>query len=333
VHLLAAGGCGVVYLAYQVSLRRRVVVKTLHRIHTHDPEMFERFVAEARISANLNHPHIVRVLDHEVESGIPWIAFEYISGPSVQALLVSGPLDVDEALNAAEQVAMALEHAHAHQVFHRDVKPANVLQVRPELYKLADFGIAKWKRIGGLESSEGMVVGTGPYIAPELIHGSPPSARTDMYALGVTLYEMLTGRLPYEGATLYELACQQLTTAPEPPSRYRPEITPVIDRLVLDLLATDPDERIGSARAVRREIEQLRTRNRASVRAPLEPSRLYQSRASRRRSRPQMVALQRKPQSSHTWIAFMVLLLCMSGYLADTLHVRLPGCAAVAQRR
>ncbi|MBI4863623.1 MAG: serine/threonine protein kinase, partial [Candidatus Riflebacteria bacterium] len=194
VRHLGDGTYGSVHLVTQIDLERPAVVKILRPEVAADPEQLGRFDQEARLTAMLTHPHIVVVLDHGVEDGIPWIAYEYVPGRALREVLRNGPLPWPEALRIVSQIAQALEEVHARGVIHRDLKPENVLEARPGVYKVADFGIAKWAD-GTVRTQAGVVLGTPAYMAPEVV-GDGPTFRSDLYSLGILLFELLTGSVP-----------------------------------------------------------------------------------------------------------------------------------------
>lgn len=280
--MLARGGFGSVWRAWQTELDRPVAIKLLGREMLSDAQMVARFRDEARIAAALAHPNIVKVLDHDVEDEAPWIAFELVTGPSVAELLASGPLPPARALEVAVQVCAALEELHAHGVLHRDVKSSNVLQAGPDLFKLTDFGVARWELSSHAKTGVGLILGTPGCLAPELLGDAPPSPRTDVYALGILLFEMLAGGLPYTGSVIEVMAQHRAGIVPAPSAR-APGMSQSLDRLVRSMMATDPEERPQSA-------AELKTALGA------ERSRLSKGGAARgRRSTPTVVTPQEAP--------------------------------------
>jgi serine/threonine protein kinase len=178
------------------QLQRPVALKLLHQRFMGDESAIERFLLEARATAALSHPNIVVVLDHGIDEGVPWIAYEFLPGRSLKDLIQTGPLPFREALVAIRQVAAALEAAHVHGILHRDIKPANVMVAGPGLCKVADFGLAKWIDGGQALTRTGCIVGTPAYMAPEVLEGGTPTVASDVYAAGATLLHLLTGRVP-----------------------------------------------------------------------------------------------------------------------------------------
>ena len=252
---LAAGGFGAVYLAHQQGLDRPVAIKLLLEHVLADPEQVKRFVNEARITASLSHPHVVTILDHGAEHQIPWIAYEYLPGPTLRAVLDRGVLRVPDALGAMIQVAGGVGAGHERGILHRDLKPENVMQADGQ-YKVADFGIAKWSGEGQVRTRTGIVMGTPAYLAPELISGLAASPASDVYALGVMLFELLTGRTPYEDAN-YLLILERHLRSPIPlPGRFV-AVPAGVDALVQRALAKEPDARFADAADLRDALEAL----------------------------------------------------------------------------
>ncbi|MBI4861292.1 MAG: protein kinase [Candidatus Riflebacteria bacterium] len=252
--LLSSGGFGSVYLASQLSLGRTVAVKVPRSQILLDVAESARFCNEARATASLSHPHIVTVVDFDVEDGWPWIAYEYLSGKTLSDQIDQGPLSFEEALRIARQMASALEEVHGHGIIHRDVKPRNIIEVSPARYKLVDFGIAKWNDESSHRTTVGRVLGTPLYTAPELLMGMPPTPRSDLYSLGIVLFEMLTGRHPFDRNFSKMLESINAVTGPTPGS-LRSGVPGEIDMLVRRALARFPDERFESAAKLGEAIE------------------------------------------------------------------------------
>ncbi|MBI4860648.1 MAG: serine/threonine protein kinase, partial [Candidatus Riflebacteria bacterium] len=251
---LSCGGFGVVYLVEQKALCRQVALKVLQTDLVKNDDQVARFLTEARSTASLSHPHIVTLIDHDVEDGVPWIAYEYLPGRQLRQALGSGPMTCRDSLEVARQIASALEEAHSKEVIHRDIKPENVLEAEPGHWKVTDFGIAKWTRESLAHTRAGCIVGTPLYMAPELMLGAAPTARTDLFALGVILYEMLTGQAPASRARFVKLAGER---ADEDRSdrRWLPSAPEAIDRVLRMAIATRPDDRFASAREFREALE------------------------------------------------------------------------------
>jgi serine/threonine protein kinase len=248
VRQLGEGGFGSVWLAVHKTLGREVALKVLHASVVEEEQRL-RFLEEARVTAKLSDPHIVKVIDYD-GGAVPWIAYEYLPGRSVRDLLAAGPLPWREALAVGEQVCAALEAAHAASVVHRDIKAENVLEASPGHYKVADFGIARW--VGSeVKTRTGFIMGTPTHLAPELWHGAAPDESTDVYALGIVLYELLVGELPFDGDNLGEILKAHLEKPAATPGRFQPDVPPEVSELVKSALAKDPAARFRTARQLR----------------------------------------------------------------------------------
>jgi serine/threonine protein kinase len=247
--LIARGGMASVWLGRDELLGRRVAVKTLHPDLAHDEALRGRFRQEAVAAAGLTHPNIVATYDTGDDAGTAFIVMELVDGESLRQLLDRRKvLDPPEACAIAHQVAGALEHAHRMGIVHRDIKPANVLVPREGPVKVTDFGIAK--ATGGADFTRtGTVVGTARYLSPEQVQGLPTDGRTDVYALGLVLYEMLAGRPAYSGDSEMATAVARLTGPPTPIELVRPGISPALASVIEQALQPDPAHRIPSAGA------------------------------------------------------------------------------------
>jgi hypothetical protein len=252
---LGEGGMGAVYRAEQISLKRVVALKVLRPELSADPQLLRRFNAEAELVGRLHHPNTVSTYDFGTDAdGSLFIAMEFIEGRSLrQALVAEAPFPLGRALAIAAQVAASIAEAHAFNIVHRDLKPDNVmLQERGrsrDVVRVLDFGIAKLRDdTRGTQmalTQAGDMLGTPQYMSPEQIRGEPIDGRTDVYSLGCILYEMLTARMPFEGATVMAILSKHLLDFPVPPSQRRPELglTPAIDTLVMSALVKERDGR------------------------------------------------------------------------------------------
>jgi eukaryotic-like serine/threonine-protein kinase len=268
---IAEGGCGAVYHARPRTFPRCVALKILHANLASQPKMVERFVREVKLVQRLRHPNIIEIEAVGVfPSGRPFFAMEYLRGRTLDALLRDeGRLSPEEALDVLEPVCAALAAAHAAGIIHRDVKASNILVsgTEPRSIKLLDFGIAKLSRPDAdfrTLTSVGRQIGTPSIMAPEQLLGGPIDARVDVYALGLLLYRLLTGRRPFEGRSLGELARQHIEEPAPRPSHSTP-ISPALDATVLRCLEKDPERRFDSVESF---IEALR---RALDRSTAEP--------------------------------------------------------------
>src|SRR3989440_3607313 len=218
---LGTGGMANVYLAEDQELGRRVAIKILNDRHAGDEQFVERFRREAKNAAGLSHPNIVSIYDRGQAEGTYYIAMEYLEGRTLKELLVTrGPTPLPVAIDYARQILAALGFAHKHGIVHRDIKPHNVVVGPDGRLKVTDFGIA---RSGSSQMTEaGSIIGTAQYLSPEQAQGKPVHPSSDLYSVGVVLYEMLTGTVPFTGETALEIAMKHLNTVPEPPSAKRP---------------------------------------------------------------------------------------------------------------
>jgi beta-lactam-binding protein with PASTA domain/predicted Ser/Thr protein kinase len=256
VRKLGSGGMADVYLAEDEELGRRIAIKILNDRHANDESFVERFRREAKNAAGLSHPNIVSIYDRGEAEGTYYIAMEYLDGRSLKELVVArGPLPIPDAIDATRQVLAALRFAHRKGVVHRDIKPHNVMADADGRLKVTDFGIA---RAGVSQMTEaGSIIGTAQYLSPEQARGAPVDQRSDLYSVGVVLYEMLTGTTPFSGESPVEIAMKHLSDPPRPPSVERADIPPDLDMIVLRALAKNPDDRFQTAEEIDAELERV----------------------------------------------------------------------------
>ena len=260
---IGAGGMGEVYRARDTKLDRDVALKILREAFTADPDRLARFQQEAKVLASLNHPNIAAIYGLEEADGTRALVLELVEGPTLAERIAHGPLPLDEALPIAKQIAEALEAAHEQGIVHRDLKPANVKVKDDGTVKVLDFGLAKAlaDHASGADLSqtrEGVILGTVPYMSPEQARGKPVDKRTDIWAFGCVLYEMLTGRLLFTGATVSDILALVLAT--EPDWTGLPSTTPSpLRRLLRRCLEKEPKERLQHIGDVRHEIKDALT--------------------------------------------------------------------------
>jgi eukaryotic-like serine/threonine-protein kinase len=245
---LGSGGMADVYCAEDQQLGRRVALKVLYRRFAEDQEFVERFRREASSAAGLQHQHVVSVYDRGEFDGTYWIAMEYLEGRSLKRLIQEeGPLAPDRAIDLATQILRAARFAHRRGIIHRDLKPHNVIVDAEGRAKVTDFGIA---RAGASDMTQtGSIMGTAQYLSPEQAQGHAVSAQSDIYSVGIILYEMLTGRVPFEGESAVTIALKQVSEHPVAPSQLNPAVTPALEATVMRALAKDPAQRYPDADA------------------------------------------------------------------------------------
>lgn len=255
---LGAGGMARVYLGHDRLLDRQVAVKVLSEPYASDPQFVERFRREASAAAGLNHPNIVAVYDRGEADGSYYIVMEYLKGPDLkQVIRGRAPLPPLEAIDNAQQILAALGAAHKRDVVHRDVKPQNVLVAEDGHLKVTDFGIAR----AGAESDmteAGSVIGTAQYLSPEQARGDDVTAASDCYAVGIVLYEMLTGRVPFDGGPPVAVAMKQISDEPVSPRIVEPSVPRELEAVVLRSLAKRPSERYRTAEEMSRALAEVR---------------------------------------------------------------------------
>jgi hypothetical protein len=243
---LGAGGMGEVYKVRHIVSDRIEAMKVLLPALGSDTELLSRFQREIKVQAALDHPNIARLYAAQIVGRDPIMVMEYVEGTSLEKSLRNGPLQFFDSVNRAMQVLDALGYAHSHGVVHRDIKPANIMLTTAGTMKLMDFGIARMKADDRLTQT-GMAVGSLPYMSPEQIRGSEPDPRSDIYSLGVCLYEMITGFRPFRGDSEFSLMAAHLQQMPRPPLEITSGIPVQLNDVILKALAKDPTERFQTA--------------------------------------------------------------------------------------
>ncbi len=271
VHLVARGGMAEVYRAHDRLLDRPVALKVLFPELSIDRTFVERFRREAQAAANLSHPNIVPVFDWGEDSGTYFIVMEFIDGRALSSILkTAGPLHPDRAAEITADVALALDYAHRHMVIHRDVKPGNVLITDEGQVKVTDFGIARAVNTDESLTQTGAVMGTATYFSPEQAEGLGVDARSDIYSLGVVLYEMVAGRPPFIGDSPVAVASKHVREQAPAPRQFNPSIPPDLEAIILKCMAKSPEYRYATGGDLR--VDLLRFREGRAVGAGPVPS-------------------------------------------------------------
>ncbi len=264
--LLGQGGMARVYKARQTQLDRDVAIKVLPPYYASDQNFVDRFQQEARSLARLSHPHIVIIHNAGQEHGLLYIVMEYVAGGNLRDYMTHS-ISLREVTRIIREVASALTYAHERGIIHRDVKPVNVLMDPDRRAVLSDFGIAKVLATSAAMTRSGAGVGTPEYMSPEQCRGAQIDSRADIYALGVMLYEMLTGHTPFEADNYTALAHSHIYETPPPPSRYNSRISPAVQSVTLKALEKDPANRFQTALDMAITLEQA-----AATQLPLPPA-------------------------------------------------------------
>jgi serine/threonine protein kinase/tetratricopeptide (TPR) repeat protein len=271
---LGTGGMGDVYLARDTRLDRNVALKILPELVAADPDRMRRFEQEAKAASSLNHPNIITIYEIDRSGSTSFIAMEFIEGSTLRERLRKGPMPLEEVVTVAIQVAGALAAAHADGIVHRDIKPDNVILRSDGIAKVLDFGLAKLAGVespgsvdgeaptrADLRTDSGVVMGTATYMSPEQARGQQIDARTDIFSLGVVLYELLTAHLPFEGSGIYEIMAATLSDREAPPlSRYASGIPAELERIVGKALRKKRDERYQTVKDLLLDLQSLRQR-------------------------------------------------------------------------
>lgn len=257
LYRVGGGGMAVVYKARDLLLHRYVAIKVMNESLSNDSEFIRRFSREAQAAASLSHPNVVNVYDVGREGHIHYIVMEYVEGPTLKEYIQeNGPLPPEDAVDIASQICDALAHAHDNQIVHRDIKPHNILLGSNGRVKVTDFGIARAATSSTITQT-GSVMGSVHYFSPEQARGGVIGEKSDLYSLGVVMYEMVTGELPFDGDSAIGIALKHLQEPVVEPRKLRPDLPDSLNQVILKALEKDPERRFASAREMMRELQYI----------------------------------------------------------------------------
>ena len=332
---LGKGGMGEVYLAADHKLSRKVALKVLPGAFTQDAERLRRFEQEARATSALNHPNILTVFEIGEAAGRHYISAEFIEGETLKQLIAAGPAKLDETLNIAEQITLALAAAHGAGIVHRDIKPENIMIRRDGIVKVLDFGLAKLvpnesNRSGPedptralVKTRTGSVMGTVAYMSPEQARGLSLDARTDIWSLGVVIYQMLTGSIPFSGATSSDTMVSILEREPRSLKSFSPEIPEELEWIVTKALTKDCDDRYQTAREMVNDLRRLKQRlNVAAEIDRTNPPLLSEGVEAERTINQDAAAISLSRPKSKRWLIWASLLLAIVALASVIIWIR-----------
>ncbi len=329
---IGGGGMAIVYKGRDALLNRLVTIKNLRPEFTCDEEFVKRFRREAQAVASLSHPNIVSIYDVGQEGEVYYLVMEYVEGDNLKNLIRGeGMLPPERATEIARQVCEALQHAHENNIVHRDVKPQNILITKGGQAKLTDFGIAREATTATLTQTD-TIVGSVHYLSPEQARGETAGPQSDIYSLGVVLYEMVTGALPFQGDTPIGVALKHIQEDPARPSSLNPAVTPALENIIFRAMAKLPADRFGSARDMVFNLEALsHVSSGVSGRfAPVDEFATKVIPAVRASEKGIPLAAEDKPtptrkrRTGWLWAALIFLGLLVAGYVAFQLYVNVP---------
>ncbi|MDO8962888.1 MAG: Stk1 family PASTA domain-containing Ser/Thr kinase [Coriobacteriia bacterium] len=306
---IGSGGMADVYKAVDETLGRTVAVKVMHAHYAADPDYVARFRQEAAAAANLSHPSIVNIYDFGVE-GTPYIVMELVRGTDLKAVLRQrGVIDPTQVAEYGAQVCSALGVAHGYGIIHRDIKPQNVVLQPDGRVKVMDFGIAR--AVDSDATQTGSVLGTAQYVSPEQAQGRVLGPQTDLYSLGVVLYELSTGRLPFDGDTPVSVALKHVNDAPVPPRQLRPEIPPALEAVILKAMTKDPAHRYRSADEMRDDLLRVAAGRPVSAQARVDDTSVMPAVERAGRVADVRRTPERRGTSPWVWVGIVALLLAL----------------------
>jgi serine/threonine-protein kinase len=265
---LGRGGMGIVFHAYDKELKEQVAIKILSPLLSNDPDALERLKREVSAARRITHSNIIRIHDISEINGLHFISMEYFHGSSLKEHIKrNGPLSPMQGYNIAAQICDGLEAAHREGVIHRDLKSQNVILDATNRIKIIDFGLARTTHMEGMTAT-GLIMGTPEYMAPEQVAGKKIDERADIYSLGIILYEIFTGRVPFTGDSAIAVGFMQMKEEPAPPTQLNPGISPEVERIICKALAKDPIYRYRSIPELKRDLEAAILQMREPLKVP-----------------------------------------------------------------
>ncbi|WP_341466976.1 Stk1 family PASTA domain-containing Ser/Thr kinase [Desulfofundulus salinus] len=307
---LGGGGMAIVYKGRDTFLNRLVTIKVLRPEFSSDKDFTRRFRREAQAVASLSHPNIVSIYDVGQEDDIQYLVMEYVDGEDLKTVIRrEGAMPPEKAVQIAFQILEALEHAHENNIVHRDIKPHNILITKSGRAKLTDFGIAREATAATITQTD-TIVGSVHYLSPEQARGELAGPQSDLYSLGVVLYEMLTGSVPFAGDSPIAVAIKHIQEEPEPPSRRNPAVSPGLEQVVLRAMQKNPQSRFASARDMARHLEDLFARDGEEVTRfiPLDE---MATRVLKPVEKPREEGVRRRRLRPVGWVALALLLVAL----------------------
>ncbi len=325
IEKIGSGGMAIVYKAKDLLLNRIVAIKILHEQFTADEEFVRRFRREAQSAASLSHANIVSIYDVGKDGETEYIVMEHIEGQNLKDIIRNyAPLSTEQTLELGIQIAEAIRHAHEHHIIHRDIKPHNILVTEDGRIKVTDFGIARAVSAATMTHT-GDIVGSVHYLSPEQARGIQTNEQSDLYSLGIILYELLTGKVPYDGETPISIALKHLQELAVPPSKLNARVSPALENLVMRSIAKSPDQRYATAKDLLQDLRKVQaglpvdktvdedqdlesTRVHSSLRAGVNSALASEEKEAGRKKAKVPLFRKRWP-----WVALLALVLIMGG--------------------